>query len=288
MTTQMDSTATHEIGPDERNALRFAAWKRRMDPIVMAAAILPIVVALTERGESEPAVWLDLASWTVFIVDFAVRLRLKTGYLRSRVGVFDLVIILLTAPWYLVPALDGTRVLGVARLGRVVRLFLVSSAGTVLRDLVRRLGRAALYSGVLMLCAALVVRAVEPAESGFATYGDALWWSMVTFTTVGYGDLFPVTAAGRIVATMLMIGGIALIGALSGALGSFFTGVDREHGAEDEQVGPDGPEPSLEPVDDPVLLELRAVRAELQELRRAVVEAGAVGDDPPGTVGPGG
>lgn len=280
MTTQTDSTAADgATGSDDRDARRFAAWKRRADPIVMAAAILPIVVALTERGESEPAVWLDLASWTVFIVDFVVRLRLKPGYLRSRVGIFDFVIIVLTAPWYLAPALDGTRVLGAARLGRVVRLFLVSSAGNVLRDLLRRLGSAALYSGVLMACAALVVRAVEPPESGFESYGDALWWSLVTFTTVGYGDLFPVTRAGRLVAAMLMLGGIALIGALSGALGSFFSGVD----GEDSSAGPDRSEAD----DDPVLVELRAVRAELQELRRAMAD-GAVADDPPGRTDAGG
>lgn len=264
MTMRADAPEAGDgIEPTDRNERRMAAWKRRMDPIVMAAAILPIVVALTERGQSRPAVWLDVGSWAVFIVDFAVRVRLRPGYWRSRLGVFDLVVVVLTAPWYLVPAFDGARVLGLARLGRLVRMFVASTKGSVLRDLGRRMGSAALYSGVLMACAALVVRATEPTESGFDSYGDALWWSMVTFTTVGYGDLFPVTTAGRIVAVMLMLGGVALIGALAGSLGSFFTQVDDADGADPATLDHAAADPML-------LGELRSMRAELEELRRIV------------------
>jgi voltage-gated potassium channel len=257
MTTAVDD------GVVDRDARRLAAWQRRMDPIVIAAAILPIGVALTERGRSEPAVWLDLASWLVFIVDFVVRVRLQPGFWRTRLGTFDLVIVVLTAPWYLLPAFDGARILGLARLGRLGRVFLVSKQGSALHDLGRRLGHAALYSLVLMGCAALVVRAVEPRSSGFDTLGDALWWAMVTFTTVGYGDLFPVTAAGRSVAVMLMVGGIALIGALAGSLGTFF-----DRATQDEA-------PDVEPDDAPseyatLLNEIQTMRAELAELRAAV------------------
>jgi len=205
-------------------------------------------------------VWLDLASWLVFVTDFVVRLRLQPRYWRTRLGVFDLVIVLLTAPWYVLPAFDGARILGLARLGRLGRVFLVSKQGSAVRELGRRLGHAALYSIVLMACAALVVRAVEPPESGYESIGDALWWSMVTFTTVGYGDLFPVTAAGRFVAILLMMGGIALIGALAGSLSSFF---DRSSQDEDDAT-------TAEPELTTVLRELQAVRAELAELRSAV------------------
>lgn len=266
---------TREVGEQasraERNERLMAAWKQRMDPVVMAAAILPIVVALTDRGESEAAVWLDVVSWAVFIVDYAVRVRLRPGYWRSGLGVFDLAIVVLTAPWYLVPAFDGARVLGLARLGRLARMFVASAKGSVMRDLGRRMGSAALYSGVLMACAALVVQATEPAASGFGSHGDALWWSMVTFTTVGYGDLFPVTTAGRIVAVMLMLGGVALIGALAGSLGSFFTQVDDADGADPSTLDPSAADPML-------VAELRAVRAELEELRRAVTPS--VAPDP--------
>ncbi len=61
-------------------------------------------------------------------------------------------------------------------------------------------------------------------DSNIQTAEDALWWSVTTITTVGYGDHYPVTLAGRIVAAGLMITGVGLFGTLSGAIASFFLG----------------------------------------------------------------
>jgi voltage-gated potassium channel len=55
-------------------------------------------------------------------------------------------------------------------------------------------------------------------------YGDALWWAIVTVTSVGYGDRYPVTAAGRGVAVVLMLTGIGLVGVLSATIASYFVG----------------------------------------------------------------
>jgi len=54
------------------------------------------------------------------------------------------------------------------------------------------------------------------------TAGDAIWWSVATITTVGYGDVYPVTTEGRTLAMILMISGIGLFGILSGLAASFF------------------------------------------------------------------
>ena len=53
------------------------------------------------------------------------------------------------------------------------------------------------------------------------TFGDALWWSITTVTTVGYGDVVPVTATGRMVAVALMIGGVSLLGVVTATLASW-------------------------------------------------------------------
>ena len=239
-----------------------------MSPVITAAAILPIVRTLTTPDQG-PAIWLDLASWAIFIVDFVVHLRWKPSYLRSNVGKFDLSIVLLTAPWYLIPGFGYTRVLGIARLARLGRVFVASKKSPVLQKLGQRLGSAAMYGLVLMLCCALVVYAVEPESSGFATFGDAMWWAIVSFTTVGYGDLYPVTVGGRIAAVFLMIGGVALIGTLAATLGSFFSG-----GGDDEDLASipadqvDDSTGSMS-VQQEVLAEVRSMRAEIAEMRRS-------------------
>jgi len=61
-------------------------------------------------------------------------------------------------------------------------------------------------------------------------FGDALWWAVVTVTTVGYGDKVPMTGAGKWVATVLMFTGIGLVGALTATIASFF--VQEQHSSE--------------------------------------------------------
>lgn len=79
--------------------------------------------------------------------------------------------------------------------------------------------------GVLLLGSWLVVRAEEHAPKATITsYPRALWWSLETATTVGYGDMFPVTLWGRVIAGVVMLVGISLFGILTAALATWFVG----------------------------------------------------------------
>jgi voltage-gated potassium channel len=76
---------------------------------------------------------------------------------------------------------------------------------------------------IILACSALVLSfEVNAKGSNIHNFGDALWWAVVTVTTVGYGDKFPVTAGGRGVATVLMFVGIGLIGVLTATVASYF------------------------------------------------------------------
>ncbi len=133
-------------------------------------------------------------------------------------------VVLLTAPWYLFFGGAGQLVLlaRVARLARIARLAVTGTRSRKLKELASHVGKAAVYALGLIAGVSLVEKAVEPASSGFTTIGDALWWGFVTFTTVGYGDIIPVTALGRVAAVVLMIGGVAFLGILAGSLSAFF------------------------------------------------------------------
>ena len=82
--------------------------------------------------------------------------------------------------------------------------------------------------GLVMICATVVLSVEQDVpEASITTFRDALWWAMVTLTTVGYGDVVPVTAAGRGVAFVLMLGGIAFLSGITANLASFFVTPSR-------------------------------------------------------------
>jgi voltage-gated potassium channel len=77
-------------------------------------------------------------------------------------------------------------------------------------------------AGVVILVSLVAYYAEHPTNPQFATVGDALWWGIVTLTTVGYGDIVPQTPTGRWAAVTIMITGIGVLGVLAGSMASFF------------------------------------------------------------------
>jgi voltage-gated potassium channel len=165
---------------------------------------------------------VQIAAWAVFLLDYGARLwaaRDRRQYFRKHI--LDLLIVAL-------PALRPLRLLRLVVLFRVLN----RKAAASLR------GRVPLYvtvsAATLVVCAALAVLDAErnAAGSNIKSFGDAVWWAVVTVTTVGYGDHFPVTLQGRAVAVGLMIGGVALIGVVTASFAAWF--IDRVRDEEEE------------------------------------------------------
>lgn len=262
---------------------RLRRFDARMRLPMVASAVLPLVVV------PEPGEWLsatvNVAAWLVFLADYVVRVRLLEKYASSALGRFDLFVVIATAPWFLLPAAEAGRFVIVLRLARLARLLLAARGA---RRLLARLERLAVVATCVVLVAVMVAyRAERPVNPEFATFGDALWWGVVTLTTVGYGDIAPQTPAGRWAGFTIMITGLAVLGLLAGSLASFFGGEDGEDG-EVALTDPGGPAQETGAQPAPAALEaLEALRAEIAALRgqvegltRAVV-AGAGPDPPP-------
>src|SRR3954451_865429 len=186
-------------------------------PIILAA-VLPLILT------SDPGTWVglvvDLASWVVFLIDFIVHQRRLTNYLGTRLGKFDLLVVILTAPWFLLPGAHAGGFVVVLRLARLVRL-LIASRGA--KRLFERLGGVvAVALAVVLVGASVAYYAEHPTNPEFKTYGDSLWWAIVTLTTVGYGDIVPETSGGRWAGVFIMVTGVAVLGLLAGTLASFF------------------------------------------------------------------
>jgi voltage-gated potassium channel len=202
-------------------------WKWVYEGVMVALAIL-VVVLLPFENEG----WVlaaNLAVWAIFVADYVARLALST----DRKAFFKRNIIDLLA---IMPAdfFRALRVLRLARLLRVVRAATV--VGRVLRDVRGVVGTNGLHwvltvSVCSVTAGAVIVWLVEPTIDSLP---DAAWWSVVTATTVGYGDLSPENPLARVVAVVLMLVGIGTIGMLTGSIATYFIGDDGT-----EKVDPD-------------------------------------------------
>jgi voltage-gated potassium channel len=211
--------------PDELTAEQRAArerWERRWNLPILLAAFVPLFV--TSPSSRAVAIAVGVGSWLVFLVDLVVQRRIAPRYLHSAIGRFDLAVVIVTFPIYLIPGVSGySAILLVARLGRVARVLMATKG---LRRFTQRLGKVALIAGlVVLLCSLSAYEAEHPTNPGFATFGDALWWGIVTLTTVGYGDIVPRTTPGRLSGVAIMVTGVAVLGVLAGSLASMF-GID--------------------------------------------------------------
>ncbi|MBE2214344.1 MAG: potassium channel family protein [Opitutaceae bacterium] len=130
-----------------------------------------------------------------------------------------------------VPAVPALRWGRLFRIVRVIKLVLaLRSYRALLAQFVHKRRQAGLASALVLTVFVICFASIgvllfenDPA-SNIKTAEDALWWAMVTITTIGYGDRYPVTDAGRLIATVLMVSGIGLFGTLSGVAASFFLG----------------------------------------------------------------
>lgn len=123
-------------------------------------------------------------------------------------------------------------------------------------------------AALVLVVAALAVLDAERSSPGatIRSIGDALWWAGSTVTTVGYGDQFPTTIEGRVVAVLLMIIGIALVGVITAALASRF--VERVSAAAASSKG------LTEDQAADIAAQLRALREEIDELRKSTTTTG--------------
>ena len=211
------------VGPGRLALVTKRAWTvERWDakaewPLAIAAVAFLLAYScevLVPGLSPTTRLWLqaiDYATWAVFALDYLIRIVLAKPRGQYFVHhLFDLLIVVL-------PLLRPLRLLRLLVLLR----FIERRAASSLR------GRVATYVGVstvlLLYTGSLAELAAERDAHGsnITDFGTSLWWALTTITTVGYGDHYPITTQGRVVAAVVMIAGIALIGVVSATVASW-------------------------------------------------------------------
>jgi voltage-gated potassium channel len=198
---------------------------------VLAVLWLPVlvvpVVTRIPGSVADTLTAIDYLVWAAFVVEYLVKLYLAPSRWEfARRHIIDLVVIV-------VPVLRPLRVL------RLLRVLTFARASLVLTSALKRARELLTHHGLHFVLLAVLAIVVAGSAAEFAlehhahganihSFGDALWWAIVTVTTVGYGDRYPVSAGGRGVAVVLMLTGIGLVGVLSATVASYFVGQSAE------------------------------------------------------------
>ncbi|MGW7266645.1 potassium channel family protein [Streptomyces sp. NPDC054842] len=195
-----------------------ARWERRTELLLTPASLVFLgayayLVLAPDAGGARRDVALAvlLGAWAVFVVDFAARWRLsgrRLGFVRTHV--LDTVVLIL-------PLLRPLRIV------RIYEAVQHRNGRPRLSLHARVIAYAGISATLLGFTGALAVYQQERDAPGanMRTFGDALWWACSTLTTVGYGDVVPVTAGGRVIAAGMMACGLALLGAVTGSFSSW-------------------------------------------------------------------
>lgn len=205
---------------------------RRFDELLLAAIVASVAVVMMDSVAAMRARNGDLLhalEWgftVLFTIEYSLRLWVAPSasrYARSFFGIVDLLAVL---PTYASLVLPGGQFLVVVRVLRVIRVFRVLKLvhfvgeGTMLASALRASRHKIGVFLVAVLCSVVIVGAlmyiIEGPDAGFTSIPTAVYWAIVTLTTVGYGDIAPQSPVGQILASVVMILGYGIIAVPTG------------------------------------------------------------------------
>ena len=234
---------------------------------VLSLGIMVVLLLPLSEATLQLLTVYDNAICVIFLIDFFLNMRgaaKKSDYFIGQRGWLDLLGSMPSLGVLRITAL--LRLARLSRLARITRLMRGGQKTALVKDVLENRSRYAAFITILLallvltICGALVLQFESKSpDANITTGGDALWYSIVTITTVGYGDFYPVTAAGRVTGMFIMFMGVGIIGALASILASLLVGGSSS--AEEEE--PPAPAPALA-----VQEELIAVKEEMTAMRK--------------------
>ncbi|RYF91113.1 MAG: ion transporter [Chitinophagaceae bacterium] len=197
--------------------------------VLIVSSIVVIMLDSDKSFHAEHGDFLRIVEWAftiLFTIEYILRLislKKPAGYIFSWLGIIDLLSIL---PGYLSLLFPGSQSLLVLRALRLLRIFRIFKLAHFLSEMqflsvaimgsLRKISIFMLVVLTLVVIMGSVMYLVEGGRNGFESIADSIYWAIVTITTVGYGDISPVTPLGKFVASTIMLMGYAIIAVPTG------------------------------------------------------------------------
>jgi voltage-gated potassium channel len=181
----------------------------------IAVLVTPVINDHLSPGWGRTLAVANIVLWVAFAAEYLIRLTLAPKRMTFiRANVLDLFIVA-------VPMFRPLRIVRLVAIGSKVTTGKLQPVGVAIRVFVT--------AAFIVFLGAVGILDVERHATGSSihTFGDALWWAFTTVTTVGYGDKFPVTAEGRVIAVLVMMTGIAILGVATALIASWFVKLGR-------------------------------------------------------------
>lgn len=193
------------------------------DAMIFVAVVVG-VLPLTMKTENMYTRWIDIVTLGIFIVDYVLRIytadykmgvksyKAYIAYAFMPMAIIDLLSIL-PVFCFLFPTSKVLNMLRILRVIRVSKLARYSKVMVTINNVIRKVKRQLLavlfLTAIYIFASAMIMFQVEP--DSFPTFFDALYWATVSITTIGYGDILPVTIAGRMITMISSLVGVAVI-----------------------------------------------------------------------------
>tara|TARA_Y100000590_G_C15435890_1_gene906992 strand:+ start:138 stop:845 length:708 start_codon:yes stop_codon:yes gene_type:complete len=205
---------------------------RNFDLFIQGLIILSLITFPLETIQNLPdymmqaLIWIEIITVAIFTCEYVLRLWVKEKKLKFIFSFFGLIDLLAILPFYLNTAVD-LRILRVFRLFRIFRLFELPQYSEALdtfnqafKSIKSELFIFGGFSLMILYISSIGIYTFEhdAQPEVFGSVFDALWWSIVTLTTVGYGDAYPITIGGKIFTSLIIIIGIGIVAVPTGLL----------------------------------------------------------------------
>lgn len=210
----------------------------RIYDIIMMSTIFVSLIPLAFKEELLIFNYIEFISVTIFIIDYVLR-WITADYKRGKNNIITFIqypftIMAIVDLFSILPSISlfnsSLKVLRVIRLFRTFRIFRIFKAVRysrsihIIKDVIQNSKESLIAVGVLaivyILISALIIINIEP--DSFNNYFDAIYWATVSLTTVGYGDIYPVTSLGKVITMLSSFFGIAIIALPSGIITAGF------------------------------------------------------------------